>query len=113
MRYVSGFANSQDGSLLIGVDDNGVVVGVENAKKLLENLPNKIVSTTGVIPEVSLLEENGKEYIKNQYRGEQYARHVQRTPVSQIRKHTAGNGRYGCPEFPSGQDGNLVGCAGH
>ncbi len=64
MRYVSGFANSQGGSLLIGVDDNGVVVGVENAKKLLENLPNKIVSTTGVIPEVSLLEENGKEYIK-------------------------------------------------
>ncbi len=64
LRYVSGFANSQGGSLLIGVDDNGVVVGVENAKKLLENLPNKIVSTTGVIPEVSLLEENGKEYIK-------------------------------------------------
>ncbi len=64
LRYVSGFANSQGGSLLIGVDDNGVVVGVENAKKLLENLPNKIVSTTGVIPEVSLLEENGKEYIR-------------------------------------------------
>lgn len=64
LRYVSGFANSQGGSLLIGVDDNGVVVGVDNAKKLLETLPNKIVSTTGVIPEVSLLEENGKEYIK-------------------------------------------------
>lgn len=64
LRYVSGFANSQGGSLLIGVDDNGVVVGVENAKKLLETLPNKIVSTTGVIPEVSLLEENGKEYIR-------------------------------------------------
>ena len=64
LRYVSGFANSQGGSLLIGVDDNGVVVGVENAKKLLENLPNKIISTTGVIPEVSMLEENGKEYIR-------------------------------------------------
>ncbi len=64
LRYVSGFANSQGGSLLIGVDDDGVAVGVSNAKKLLENLPNKIVSTTGVIPDVSLFEKNGKEYIR-------------------------------------------------
>lgn len=35
-----------------------------NAKKLMEDIPNKIVTTTGVVPDVSLLEENGKEYIK-------------------------------------------------
>lgn len=64
LEYVSGFANSQGGSLLIGVDDKGNVVGVANAKKLMEDLPNKIVNTTGVVPDVSLLEENGKEYIK-------------------------------------------------
>mgnify|MGYP004552751371 CR=1 FL=1 len=64
LRYVSGFANSHGGSLLVGVDDNGVIVGMDNARMLLENLPNKIVSTTGVIPDVSLLEENGKEYIR-------------------------------------------------
>lgn len=64
LEYVSGFANSQGGSLLIGVDDNGNVVGVANAKKLMEDIPNKIVTTTGIVPDVSLLEENGKEYIK-------------------------------------------------
>lgn len=64
LKYVSGFANSEGGVLLIGVDDCGNVVGVDNAKKLLEDLPNKIVSTTGVIPEVSLLEDEGKEYIR-------------------------------------------------
>ena len=64
LEYVSGFANSQGGSLLIGVDDKGNVVGVANAKKLMEDIPNKIVTTTGVVPDVSLLEENGKEYIK-------------------------------------------------
>lgn len=64
LKYVSGFANSQGGVLLIGVDDNGTVVGVDNAEKLLENLPNKIISTTGVIPDISLLDDNGKEYIR-------------------------------------------------
>ncbi len=61
---MSGFANSQGGTLLIGVEDNGNIVGVTNAKKLMEDIPNKIVTTTGVVPDVSLLEENGKEYIK-------------------------------------------------
>ena len=42
LKYVSGFANSEGGVLLIGVDDNGNVVGVDNAQKLLENLPNKM-----------------------------------------------------------------------
>lgn len=64
LEYVSGFANSQGGTLLIGVEDNGDIVGVTNAKKLMEDIPNKIVTTTGVVPDVSLLEENGKEYIK-------------------------------------------------
>lgn len=64
LKYVSGFANSEGGVLLVGVDDSGNVIGVDNAKKLLEDLPNKIVSTTGVIPEVSLIEDGGKEYIR-------------------------------------------------
>lgn len=33
LKYVSGFANSEGGVLLIGVDDCGNVVGVDNAKK--------------------------------------------------------------------------------
>ena len=33
LEYVSGFANSQGGSLLIGVDDKGNVVGVANAEE--------------------------------------------------------------------------------
>ena len=41
-EYVSGFANSQGGTLLIVVEDNGNIVGVTNAKKLMEDIPNKI-----------------------------------------------------------------------
>jgi len=39
------------------------VVGLPNFKKLLEDLPNKIKSTMGIVPSVSLCYEDGKEYI--------------------------------------------------
>lgn len=63
LQYISGFANAQGGTLYIGVDDNGNICGVKNAKALLEKLPNQINSTTGVLVEVNLLTENAKEYI--------------------------------------------------
>jgi len=47
LRWICGFANAQGGILYIGKDDNGKVVGVQNAKKLLEDLPNKITSILG------------------------------------------------------------------
>lgn len=64
LKYISGFANTHGGTLLIGVNDSGQVIGVKNAKELLENLPNKIVTTTGVVTDVDLVSENGMEYIK-------------------------------------------------
>jgi ATP-dependent DNA helicase RecG len=39
----------------IGKDDKGRVVGLPNAKKLLEDLPNKIRQATGIIADVDLL----------------------------------------------------------
>lgn len=64
LKYVSGFANAQGGSLLIGVNDKGDVIGINDSKVLLETLPNKIVTLTGVVADVELLDENGREYIK-------------------------------------------------
>lgn len=64
LKYISGFANTHGGTLLIGINDSGQVIGVKNAKELLENLPNKIVTTTGVVADVDLMSENGMEYIK-------------------------------------------------
>jgi hypothetical protein len=49
--------------LLIGIDDNGKPVGVEDSKKLLENLPNKLWDILGIIPSVRLKKKNGKEII--------------------------------------------------
>ena len=63
LAYISGFANAQGGTLYIGIDDAGQVVGIDNAKYLLENLPNKAVQATGIIPNIEILSTDGKEYI--------------------------------------------------
>lgn len=41
LRWVCGFANAEGGRLEIGRDDKGVIVGLADAPKLLEDLPNK------------------------------------------------------------------------
>lgn len=48
LQWVCGFANAQGGTLYIGIDDMGNLVGVEKAKKLAEDIPNKIVSLMGI-----------------------------------------------------------------
>jgi len=47
LKEICAFANSQGGTLYVGIADNGEVVGVENPHKLQEDIPNKIVQKTG------------------------------------------------------------------
>lgn len=63
IKYVSGFANAQGGTLYVGINDKGTVVGVRDAVRLIKDLPNKISTTTGVAVEVNLLAEGDKEYV--------------------------------------------------
>lgn len=63
LAYISGFANAQGGTLFVGINDVGDIVGVNNAKYLLENLPNKAIQATGMIPDIEILTDGGKEYV--------------------------------------------------
>ena len=63
LTYISGFANAQGGTLYIGINDAGEIVGVNNAKYLLENLPNKAIQATGIVPDIEILTDEGKEYV--------------------------------------------------
>jgi ATP-dependent DNA helicase RecG len=64
VKTICGFANASGGVLEIGRNDKtGEIVGIDNPKKLMEDLPNKIRSATGVIPAIDLLTKDGKEYI--------------------------------------------------
>ena len=64
LEWICGYANAQGGKIYIGCDDNGNVIGLPNAHKLLEDIPNKIRDAMGIIVGVNLYEEDGKEYIE-------------------------------------------------
>ena len=64
LKWICGFANAQGGRLYIGCDDDGNVVGVKDSKRLLEDIPNKIQTTLGILADVNLLNDGGKEYIE-------------------------------------------------
>ena len=40
------------------------MVGVENSKKLLEDIPNKVRDAMGIVVGVNLLTKDGKDYIE-------------------------------------------------
>ena len=64
LRWVCGFANAEGGVLVIGRDDKGRAVGIADATRLLEELPNKIRDLLGIIVEVNLRSEHDREFIE-------------------------------------------------
>mgnify|MGYP002856485440 CR=1 FL=1 len=64
LKWICGFANASGGRIYVGVRDDGMVVGVPNSKKLMEDIPNKIRDTMGIVADVNLLEKDGKQYIE-------------------------------------------------
>lgn len=54
LKWIGGFANAHGGSIFIGKDDEGNVVGIPDAKKLLEEIPNKVRDILGILVEVNL-----------------------------------------------------------
>lgn len=64
LKWICGFANAQGGKIYIGTNDDGTVIGVQDSKKLMEDIPNKVRDVLGIIVDVNLLTEDGKEYIE-------------------------------------------------
>ena len=65
LKWVCGFANAKGGKMYIGVRDDGEVLGLTNSKKLMEDIPNAIVSAFGMYDaEVNLLRDGEKRYIE-------------------------------------------------
>ena len=64
LKWICGFANAQGGTLFVGREDRGRVCGVPDAMKLLEDLPNKVLSLLGILVEVNLKEQDGLQYLE-------------------------------------------------
>lgn len=64
LKWICGFANADGGVLHIGRNDEGAVVGLPNAAKLMHDIPNKVRDILGILVAVNLREEAGKEYLQ-------------------------------------------------
>lgn len=64
LKWVCGFANAQGGTIFIGKDDNGNIVDVGDYKRLMDDIPNKIKNSIGIMVEVNLHEDQGKHFIE-------------------------------------------------
>jgi len=64
LKWICGFANAKGGKIYIGKDDKGNVVGIENAEKLLEDIPNKAKDILGVIVDVNLHTTSKGDYLE-------------------------------------------------
>lgn len=64
LKWICGFANAQGGTLFIGMDDAGKVVGVGDYEKLLDEIPNKTAQHLGLVIDVNLRTKGRKHYIE-------------------------------------------------
>jgi ATP-dependent DNA helicase RecG len=64
LKWICGFANAQGGKILIGIDDKGNLTGLPGYKKLMEDIPNKVVSNLGLVIDLNLRTKAGKHYLE-------------------------------------------------
>ena len=65
LEWICGYANAKGGTLYIGIkDETKKIVGVKNVNKLMEDIPNSIRNTMGVVADVTLLKKSGKNVIR-------------------------------------------------
>jgi len=64
IKWICGFANAKGGRLLIGKNDQGKVTGIDDAEQLLEEIPNKVRDLLGILVDVNLLNEDGKDTLE-------------------------------------------------
>src|SRR5690349_10644746 len=83
LRWICGFANAEGGHLVIGRDDRGIAIGVEDAGRLMEEIPNKVRDILGIMADVNLRQEEGRDLVEVRvnpypnpisYKGEYYYR---------------------------------------
>ncbi len=63
LKWICGFANAQGGVLEVGKNDDGEVIGLKDARQLLEDVPNKITSLMGIVADISVRTEGGLNYL--------------------------------------------------
>ncbi|MFA5806175.1 MAG: ATP-binding protein [Melioribacteraceae bacterium] len=64
LKWICGFANANGGSIFIGKNDAGEIVPIGDAKRLLEEIPNKVKDTLGILVDVNLHQTAKGDFIE-------------------------------------------------
>ncbi|RMF10586.1 MAG: transcriptional regulator, partial [Alphaproteobacteria bacterium] len=64
LAVICGFANAEGGRLHIGRNNKGEVVGLPNAAKLLEDIPNKVRDILGILVSVRSHKDKGRAWLE-------------------------------------------------
>jgi len=64
LKWICGFANANGGTIFIGKDDSGNVIGISDSKRLMEEIPNKVKDTLGILVDVNLDKTKQGEFIE-------------------------------------------------
>ena len=66
LKSLCAFANANGGTLEIGRDDDGKVIGVaaRERRRLLEELPNKLRDLLGIVAPMDVREDDGVPYLR-------------------------------------------------
>jgi ATP-dependent DNA helicase RecG len=63
LKWVCGFANAIGGIIYIGIDNKGNITHLTDYDRLMEDIPNKIRNSMGIICDIQLEGNQGKKYI--------------------------------------------------
>lgn len=63
LSAICAFANTKGGKITIGKNDEGEIVGIDNAEELMVRLPIKIGNSMHFYPDIEKFTENGRTYI--------------------------------------------------
>src|SRR3990172_4702448 len=64
LKTICAFANTAGGKLYIGIDDAGKPVGVKDAARYMDDIPNKTKDILGITPDVLLKKKAAKDIIE-------------------------------------------------
>jgi len=64
IKWICGFANASGGKIYLGINDKGDVTGLEDVKRLMEDIPNKTKDVLGILVDVNLKTKSKKNYLE-------------------------------------------------
>ena len=63
LRNVAALANTEGGTIYVGVDDHGDIYGVDRVDHYLKVIPDKIQNVLGIVAIVDNHVKDGKDYL--------------------------------------------------